>query len=223
MTRVTAPVTRVSLVEDETFVRTLLHSTLSRAGSVRVAHSLSGVQEAALAIRPRSTDVAILDVNLLDGNGIALGVRLQRADPRLSIILLSALDVLSLFETVQADVPRPWSYLSKRSTFSSQVLLSTVAAAAAGQSVIDPELVQRSTPRAGTGLAELSAGQLRVLRLVAEGLSNSAIAERLNIQERSVEGHLAAIYRVLDLNDPASNRRVAAVLRFLRETGRDTP
>ncbi len=80
--------------------------------------------------------------------------------------------------------------------------------------------MHHSTPRAGTRLAELTGAQFRVLRLVAEGLSNAAIATRLDIKERSVEGHLLAIYRHLGIDGQDSNRRVAAVLAFMRQTGR---
>lgn len=220
MAEVVGRPTRVSLVEDEAFMRALLERALAEVDSVRVVHSLSGAQEAALAISPHSSDVAILDVNLPDGNGVALGLQLQRADPDLAIVLLSSQDVMGLFDTVQDEATRPWSYLSKRSTFTQNVLVDTVEAAAAGQVVVDPYLTQRSTPRAGSPLAELTLVQFRVLRLVAEGLSNAAIAKRLDIKERSVEGHLLGIYRRLGIDGRESNRRVAAVLAFMRQTGR---
>lgn len=77
----------------------------------------------------------------------------------------------------------------------------------------------RSGPAVGPDVLSLTRAQLRVLRLVAEGLSNAAIAERLGIQERSVESHLLAIYRHLGLDGKASNRRVGAVLAFLAQSG----
>jgi DNA-binding NarL/FixJ family response regulator len=164
--------------------------------------------------------VAVLDVNLPDGNGVSLGLQLQRADPDLAVMLLSSEDVMGLFTSVQDQAAQPWSYLSKRSSFARDVLVRAVVATAQGQVVLDPYLVQRSTPRARTAVAELTPAQFQVLRLVAEGWSNQGVAERLGLSERSVESHLQAIYQRLRISGDEHNRRVAAVLAFLEQTGR---
>lgn len=201
-------------------MRGLLEQTLGAEEDLRVVHSLPGVQEARLVITPGSTDVALLDVNLPDGNGVALGLALQRADPHLAVMLLSSEDVMGLFASVQQEVGRPWSYLSKRSSFARDVLVRAVGAAARGEVVLDPYLVQRSDPRSGSAVASLTRAQFAVLRLVAEGLSNQAAAQRLGINERSVESHLKSVYQRLGIDGEGHNRRVAAVLAFLEQTGR---
>ena len=211
---------RVSIVEDEAFMRSMLMRTVDEAEDLRVVHAVDSVSSARLAITAHSTDVALLDVNLGDGNGVALGLELQRRDPRVAVMLLSSLDVMGLFLSVQDETSEPWSYLSKRSSFTTSVLVGAIAAAADGEVVIDPSLVQRSTPRAGTEVAGLTKAQFSVLRLVAEGLSNEAVADRLHISERSVESHLLSIYRRLGIEKTGTNRRVHAVLTFLEQTGR---
>lgn len=211
---------RVALVEDEELVRVLLERALGVTEGIRVVRSVSGAQEALLTIGPGSCDVAVLDVNLVDGNGVSLALQLQRQDPGLAVVLLSSQDVMGLFESVQGQATRPWSYLSKRSSFTPHVLGDAVKAAAAGRVVLDPYLAQRSVPRAGTALSGLTPAQFRVLRLVAEGLSNTAIAHRLGVGDRTVESHLLAIYRHLELDGNESNRRVRAVLVFMEQTGR---
>lgn len=216
----TQRVVRVSIVEDEALIRGMLEQTFAPHAEIELVHSVPTVQEARLVIGPGTSDVALLDVNLPDGNGIALGVQLQRADPRLSVMLLSGEDVMGAFTAVQGEVGRPWSYLSKRSTFARDVLVGAVIATARGEVVLDPYLVQRSTPRSGTAVEELTAAQYGVLRLVAEGLSNQAAAERLGINERSVESHLNAVYHRLGISAEGHNRRVTAVLAFLDQTGR---
>ena len=213
-------VVRVGIVEDEALMRDLLTQTLNSQEGIEVVHSVPGVTEARLVFSPGTVDVAVLDVNLLDGNGVALGVQLQRQDPDLAIMLLSSEDVMGLFTTVQEEAPRPWSYLSKRSSFARDVLLRAVVAAAQGQVVLDPYLVQRSEPRSGSAIASLTPAQFGVLRLVAEGLNNQAAADRLGINTRSVESHLKSIYQRLGIDGENSNRRVAAVLAFLEQTGR---
>jgi DNA-binding NarL/FixJ family response regulator len=135
-------------------------------------------------------------------------------------MLLSSEDVMGLYTSVQAEVPRAWSYLSKRSSFANDVLVRAVAATAQGQVVLDPYLAQRSEPRSGSAIAELTPAQFAVLRLVAEGMSNQAVAERLGINNRSVESHLKAIYHRLGIDGDGSNRRVTAVLAFMEQTGR---
>jgi len=204
-------------------VRGMLQETLNSQPGIRVVHSVPGATEAGLVFTPGSIDIAILDVHLADGNGVALGTQLQRNDPNLKIMLLSAVDVLGLFETVQREVPTPWSYLSKRSSFARDVLISAVKATAAGEVVIDPYLVQRSEPKAGTAVSQLTNAQFGVLRLVAEGMSNQAVAEQLGLNPRSVESHLKSIYQRLGIDGDGSNRRVAAVLAFLEQTGRTWP
>ncbi|NUL44770.1 response regulator transcription factor [Cellulosimicrobium funkei] len=211
---------RVSIVEDEALMRSMLVRTIEAAEGMRVVHELDSAASARLAIAPRSTDVALLDVNLGDGNGVHLGLELQRADPRIAVMLLSSLDVMGLFLSVQDEVSEPWSYLSKRSSFTRDVLIGAIEATADGEVVIDPSLVRRSRPRAGTPVAGLTAAQFEVLRLVAEGLSNEAVAERLHVSERSVESHLLSIYRRLKVDGDGANRRVRAVLVFLEQTGR---
>jgi DNA-binding NarL/FixJ family response regulator len=216
-------VVRVSVVEDEGLMRSLLTRSIDAHPGLRVVHSLPGYQEARLAITPGSTDVALLDISLMDGNGIALGVQLQRVDPQLSVVLMSGQDHVGLFSAVRKEMVRPWSYLSKRSTFTEEVLAGTLLAVARGSVIIDPFLVRRSMPRAGSPVSELTTIQFQVLRLAAEGLSNVSIAECLDVSARSVESHLRGIYAKFGLDDQTQNRRVAAALDFLEQTGRTWP
>lgn len=211
---------RVAIVEGESLMRTMLEQALSRQDGLIVTHSVSSAQQARLVITPATADVVILDVTLPDGNGVALGLDLQRRDPSLSVMLLSSEDVMGVFTTIQDEVARPWSYLSKRSSFAADVLVAAVRASARGQVVVDPTLQRRSSARADNGLAALTPAQFGVLRLVAEGLSNQAVAASLGIAERSVESHLKAIYHRLELTGRDRNRRVCAVLAFLDQTGR---
>ena len=215
-----AALVRVGIVEDEAMMRSMLEQSLSNAHGIEVALSVATVAEARKALAPGQVDVAVIDVNLADGNGVSLGLQLQRADQHLAVLLLSAEDVMGLFQTAQPEASRPWSYLSKRTSYSSEALAGAVLAAARGDVVIDPYLVDRSQPRAGTTVAELTPSQFNVLRLVAEGLSNQAAAERLGINTRGVESHLKSIYQRLGIDGDGSNRRVAAVLAFLEQTGR---
>lgn len=210
---------RVSLVEDELLVRRLLERLVVASGG-RVVHSLGGFAEARLAIGERSTDVVVVDVNLGDGDGIDLAAQLQQRDPHLGILVLSSEDVLGSFMLAQEESTKPWSYLSKRSSFATNTFGRAILAASVGEQVIDPYLIDQSQPRNGSDVGRLTAAQFRVLALIAEGLSNEAIADRLGIAVRSVENHLLAVYRILGVANEGYNRRVLATLAFLQQTSR---
>jgi DNA-binding NarL/FixJ family response regulator len=210
---------RVGVVEDQPLYRDMVVALLRAQPGVEVPLVASGASEARAAFQPDCIDVAVLDVHLEDGNGLALGVSLRRRDPGLGILLLSSHDVMELLLDLPPDVRDGWSYLSKNSGTSAEVLVRALESTAAGHTVIDPELAAKAFRREGSSLAELTTRQYEVLQLVASGLSNAGIAERLGLSERSIENHINAIYSLLGLPRDR-NQRVSAVLRFIEETSR---
>jgi len=211
---------RVALVEDQPLFRSMLERVLRDAIGIEVVLAVGTVDEARRVLTPGVVDVVVLDIDLPDGNGIALGVTLRRSQPELGVLLLSAHDAMDLLLDLPRDVAHGWCYLSKTSTTSEAALLHAVRAAAAGETVLDPALLERVAPRAGSAVARLTARQYEVLRLLAQGLSNAGIGERLEITEKSVQNHVYAVYATLGIDaEPARNPRVSAALRLLEETG----
>lgn len=211
---------RVAVVEDQPLFRSMLERMLDETPGLHVVAALGTVTEATRVLRPGLAHVAVLDIDLPDGNGIALGVTLRRAQPDLGILLLSAHDAMDLLLDLPRDVAAGWGYLSKTSSTSEEVLVGAVRAAAVGETVLDPALLERMTPRAGSAVARLTDRQYDVLRLLAAGLSNSGIGTRLGITEKSVQNHVNAMYATLGIDtDPSRNPRVSAALRLLEETG----
>ena len=117
------------------------------------------------------------------------------------------------------------AYLLKERVGDLGELLRALREVIAGRSVIDPEVVEtliaRRTRLNQTPLSELSSRELDVLGEMAQGKTNAGIARDLALSESSVEKHVYTIFSKLGLTEePQVHRRVAAVLTFLRETGR---
>lgn len=210
---------RVAIVEDQPLFRDLVQSGLGRFDDLDVVLAVGTVQEARDLIADSAADVAILDVELPDGNGIGLGASLKRQNPKLGIVTLSVLDMLEPYLSMDPTIRAGWSYLLKSSANNLDTLASAIRQSSVGLSVIDPALTQRSKPRSGSSVAGLTPRQFEVLRLVARGESNEAIAAELGIAENSVVNHLTAIYAALGILD-GKNARVSATLEFLANTQR---
>jgi DNA-binding NarL/FixJ family response regulator len=206
---------RVALVDDNPMFLDMLAGTLDQHEHLSVVAKASSVSEARTTVKPGEVDVAVIDIELPDGNGVGLGLGFQQADPHVKIVLLSAHSMLDVVWQLPGKIGEKWSYLSKTSTASIDDLTHTIVDAAHGRVVIDPALLPRSS-RGSNGLARLTNRQRQILALVSEGYNNEAIAERLGLAEKSVVNHLTAIYQHLDIGDD-KNSRVTATLLYLSE------
>ena len=210
---------RVAIVEDHDLYRELLTTSLAATEGITIVGSFSGVAAAKAGLKPGTVDVALLDIELGDGNGVALGVSLRRADPKLGIVLLSARNMVELLLGLPEDVRYGWSYLSKTSVTSLETLVHTIRVTNDGETVLDPTLMARSSARRGTPVSTLTNRQFEILRMVARGMANQTIADDLGIANNSVVNHLSAIYATLNIPE-GQNARVTAVLEFLNDTSR---
>jgi two-component system, NarL family, response regulator DevR len=207
---------RVLIIDDHEVLASSLAMVLdaeSDITAIGVATTLKQARELIASTRP---DVLLLDHRMPDGDGVAAIPQLRALRPTLGIVVLtaSAADhvLLSAIENGASG------FLSK--TRSLDEVTAAVRAAAAGESVISPELLARLLPRFGRGKVqspdELTEREREVLALMAEGMSNAAIAERLVVTQRAVEKHVNAIFRKLRLRDEQLvSRRVMAVLLHL--------
>ena len=119
------------------------------------------------------------------------------------------------------DHPEGVGYVLKERVFDAVILVDALRRVTDGETVVDPTIVSRlvGRRRRADPLADLTAREREVLALVAEGLSNRAIASRLFVTERTVEAHVTKIFQELQLGaNPESHRRVLAVLAYLRAT-----
>ncbi|MGI9156867.1 MAG: LuxR C-terminal-related transcriptional regulator [Marmoricola sp.] len=209
---------RILLAEDSALFREGLCRLLSEGGHevTSALEEATGVPAAVDADRP---DLVILDVRLppdLTDDGARSAVQLRETHPQLPIVLLS--QHVETRHCVGLASSGGFGYLLRDRVLRVTDFLDALERVAAGGSALDPEVVKAlvSPTRSDDPVAQLSEREREVLGLVAQGLSNSAIARSLVVAERTVETHMRAIFTKLRLTDTEdSHRRVLAVLAHL--------
>ena len=184
---------RVLIVDDHEVLASSLAMVLDSEPDITTAGIATTLEQARALVRSARPDVVLLDHRMPDGDGVADIPRLRAAHPGVGIVVLTA--SASDHVLVGAIEAGASGFLSK--TRSLGEVPAAVRAAAAGESVISPELLARLLPRFGRGQVQ-AAGQLtdrerEVLALVAEGLPNAAIAERLVVSVHTVRNHIASL------------------------------
>ncbi len=204
---------RLLVAEDHALVREGTRNILNAEPDMEVVGEAADGEEAvALATKCRP-DVAILDIEMPKMDGIEAARRIRVASPNTAILALTAYDddayIVGVLEAGAAG------YVLKNAP--SSTLLEAVRAAAAGESVLSPEIQRRvvgilARRRKGEATqAQLSERELEVLRLAAQGLANKEIAADLGLSPRTVQSHLRHI-----LNKLSVASRVEAVVLAIR-------
>ena len=150
--------------------------------------------------------------------GLKAAMAARREVPGLPVLLLSAHVEQLYAQELLADQAGAVGYLLKDRVFNDDQFTDAVRAVASGGTVMDPEVVRKLLGRRARDepVARLSAREREVLALMAEGRSNSAIAQRLFISDKAVGKHCTSIFAKLDLTpSDDDNRRVLAVLAYL--------
>jgi DNA-binding NarL/FixJ family response regulator len=216
---VTSHQLRIAIVEDEDLFRDLLRLALERHERFTVVSAFATASEALERIPNLEPDLVMLDIDLGGDssgsmNGVELGMALQKQVPNLGVVLLSNHQDLEFVAGLGAEVRR-WSYLLKKSVRDLKVLVRALEGTADGLVVLDPQLVAGMKPQRGV-LNTLTARQMDVLRLIAQGYSNAGIAESLGIAAKTVDNLTNVIYQTLDVvSHSTSHARVKAVLAYL--------
>ncbi len=201
---------RVFLLDDHEVVRQGLRALLEAAGDIEVVGESGLAAEATARIPALQPDVAILDARLPDGSGIEVCRAVRAVDPSVrALILTSYDDDEALFAAIMAGAS---GYVLKEVTGLN--LVGAIRQVAAGNSLIDPTLTARVLERVRNGpatapeLADLTERELELLALIAEGLTNRQIGERMFLAEKTVKNYVSAILAKLGLE----RRTQAAVL-----------
>lgn len=213
---------RIVLADDAVLLREALAGSLAAAG-FEVVGQAADVEGLMALVGRHQPDVAVVDVRMPPTNtteGLEAAQRIRREQPTTAVLVLSQyIETRYAVELLRDDASRV-GYLLKDRVTRIDDLADAVRRVAAGGSVIDAEVVGRllGRPRAHTALDELTPREREILQLMAEGLSNQGIAERLVLDPKTIEGHVTRIFSKLGLEPTgADHRRVLAVLTYLRE------
>jgi DNA-binding NarL/FixJ family response regulator len=212
---------RIVVAEDVMLTREGIVRLLEEAGFevVAQAQDLDGLMAAVDRFRPQAVVTDIRMPPSHTDEGLIAAQRIREAHPDTGVLVLSQyVEPRYAIQMIQ-DHPEGLGYLLKERIFDAAILVDALRRLTDGETVIDPTIVARmlGRKRRDDPMSRLSEREREVLSLVAEGLSNSAIARRLFVTERTVEAHTTQIFAKLDLAvAPDSHRRVLAVLAFLR-------
>lgn len=212
---------RIVIAEDSVLFRSGLVHLLADHG-FEVVGELGDATGLLPLVGDERPDVVILDIRMPPDFGIEgldAAIRIRELYPTTAILLLSAhVETRHAIRLLQADATGV-GYLLKDRVLRETDLVDAIQRVASGGSVIDPEVVSRLLGRARPHgpFDELTPREREVLGLMAEGRSNQAIAERLVLEPKTIEGHIRTIFSKLDLEpEAADHRRVLAVLLYLR-------
>jgi DNA-binding NarL/FixJ family response regulator len=217
---------RLVLAEDQYLVREALQRLLETRDDfevVAVCEDLDSLLEAVDVERP---DVVVTDIRMPPGNtdeGIRAAIRLRETSPRVGVVVLSQYASPSYVLALLEGGSERRAYLLKERVKDLEQLVAAIHAVAEGGSVMDPKVVEALVAENARGedspLNELTSRERDVLREMAEGKNNAAIAEALVLTERSVEKVIHSIFLKLGLTwETAVHKRVKAVILYLAES-----
>jgi DNA-binding NarL/FixJ family response regulator len=208
---------RVFLLDDHEIVRRGVRDLIEAEDDLTVVGEASTESEAMARIPATRPDVAVLDVQLGDGSGIEVAREIRSAHPEIQCLMLTSFaDDEALFDSILAGAA---GYVLKQ--VRGGELLEGIRRVAAGQSLLDPSMTTRVLDRLRRGnvederVASLTSQERRILDLLAEGLTNRQIAERLHLAEKTVKNYVSNLLMKMGMQ-----RRTEAAVYAARQADR---
>jgi DNA-binding NarL/FixJ family response regulator len=217
--------TRIALGEDSLIVREGLCQMLAVDPEIEVVAAVGDQLSLRQACEEQRPDVVLTDIRMPPTHtdeGIQLAAELRESHPEIGVVILSQFADPSYALALLDHGSDRRAYLLKERVHNRAELMAAIRAVAAGGSMIDPKVVEALVAARSrveqSPLNELTARELEVLAEIAQGKSNTAIAEALFLTKRAVEKHINAIFWKLGLAEGTDvSRRVKAALMFLAE------
>ncbi|MEW9550770.1 response regulator [Nonomuraea sp. NPDC050783] len=211
---------RVILADDSVLLREGLTRLLEEAGH-EVAAAVADAPALLDAVERHRPDVAVIDVRMPPTHrdeGLRAALEIRERRPEVGVLVLSQYVEQHSAARLLAGSTEGLGYLLKDRISEVAEFLGSLERVHAGGTALDPEVVRQLMARTTRAdpLARLSPREAEVLRHLAQGLTNAAVAERLHVSLSTVEKHVNAVMDKLDLpRDPGYSRRVLAILRYL--------
>jgi DNA-binding NarL/FixJ family response regulator len=209
--------TRVMLVDDHDIVRDGIRALLERADDLVICAEAGTMRQAVNQADRSLPDVILMDVRLPDGSGVEATREIRTAHPDIKVLMLTSFaDDQALFASILAGAA---GYVLKQ--INAEDLMRAVRIVAAGGSLLDAAVTSRVLERLRSGkhllrderLARLSPQEERILQLVADGLTNKQIGDRLGLAEKTVKNYMSSVLTKLRVG-----RRAEAAAYLARHT-----
>jgi two-component system, NarL family, response regulator DevR len=192
---------RVFLLDDHEVVRRGVRELLEVEEDFEIVGEAGTAEEALARIPVAEPDVAIIDMRLPDGNGVEVCREVRSRNPAVQCVMLTSFaDDEALFDSIMAGAA---GYLLKQ--IKGTDLVDAVRRVASGQSLLDPNVTARVLERLRNGpeederLARLTEQERRILDLIAEGLTNRQIGERMFLAEKTVKNYVSNLLSKLGM------------------------
>ena len=217
---------RLVLAEDQYLVREGLRRLLEKQDGLEVAAVCEDLDSLLAAVDAERPDVVVTDIRMPPGNtdeGIQAATRLRETHPEVGVVVLSQYATPSYVLALLEGGSERRAYLLKERVKDLGQLEAAIRAVAEGGSVIDPKVVEALVAKNArdeeSPLSQLTPRESDVLREMAEGKNNAAIADALFLTERSVEKVIHSIFLKLGLTwEKTVHKRVKAVILYLAES-----
>jgi len=212
---------RVVIADDETLLREGLARLLAEAG-FQVVGKAASAEELIRRVELTRPDVAIVDIKMPPTHtdeGLVAAAEIRESHPEVGVLVLSHYVESRYAMRLLEEHPERSGYLLKERVSDVAVLVDALQRIDEGECVLDPTIVSRlvGRPREGSPLEELTAREIEVLSLMAEGHSNEGISRKLFLSPKTVETHVRHILGKLGIGETSAyHRRVLAVLTYLR-------
>jgi DNA-binding NarL/FixJ family response regulator len=216
---------KVALAEDSFIVREGIQQLLASAPDVEIVASCADLGTLIEAVEADPPDVVLTDIRMPPSEtdeGIQIAARLRESHPQIGVVVLSQYSDPSYALALLESGSDRRAYLLKERVHDRAELVATIRAVSEGGSVIDPKIVEVLVAAKArveqSPLAELTPRENEVLSEIAQGKSNTAIADSLVLTKRAVEKHINSIFLKLGLSDKEDiAKRVKATLMFLSD------
>jgi DNA-binding NarL/FixJ family response regulator len=192
---------RVFLLDDHEIVREGLRALLDSQEGFEVVGEAATAAEALARIPPLAPDVAVLDVRLPDGSGVAVCRDVRAAQPEIRCLMLTSFaDDEALFDAIVAGAS---GYVLKQ--IKGTDIVDAVRRVAAGESLLDPSATQRvlerirNPPAEDERLASLTPQERRILGHITDGLTNRQIADEMFLAEKTVKNYVSNLLAKLGM------------------------